>query len=184
MKKVNMLELREMIASAVRQTMQEAKKKVIPQQSEETIEATREKKTRGLPGYTTSKTLDMSKPLGKRNRYKRQGAANMGNWTSESKINENALDDEETQTGDFSGIGRQAGQKLSAMVGTLVDNGVPSQKAIQIAKQLIAKMQHGFVDDPAENGLDDPKELGLEAKHEAIRRLVRLIVSEEIKLTR
>ena len=75
-----------MVAAAVKQTIAEAKKKpkILPQHSEESVAANRSRATKGLPGYAHSDVLDLSKPLGKKNLAKRQGATGMGNWTSES----------------------------------------------------------------------------------------------------
>ncbi|HEU5118679.1 MAG TPA: hypothetical protein VFT74_18945 [Isosphaeraceae bacterium] len=91
--KISISEFRDMIAEAVRRTVSEAKKKpkLTAPQSEESILAQRDRQVRGLPGYAHGEVLDMSKPLGKRNRAKKQGAANMGNWTSESRMSEDAV---------------------------------------------------------------------------------------------
>lgn len=85
--KVSITEFRDMVAEAVRRTVREAKKKPrdVAPRSEESIAAERDRHVRGMPGYAHGDVLDMSKPLGKDNLAKRQGAANMGNWTSESK---------------------------------------------------------------------------------------------------
>lgn len=85
--KVSISELRDMVAEAVRRTVSEAKKKPkeLPPQSEESVIAQRDRHVRALPGYAHGEVLDMSKPLGRKNRAKRQGASNMGNWTSESR---------------------------------------------------------------------------------------------------
>lgn len=83
--KVSITELRDMVAAAVRQTISEAKKKpkLAASQSEESIVAQRERQLTALPGYAHGEVLDMSKPLGKANLAKRQGATGIGNWTSE-----------------------------------------------------------------------------------------------------
>lgn len=82
-----------MIAEAVRRTVVEAKKKpkLTAPQSEESILAQRDRHVRGLPGYAHGEVLDMSKPLGKKNLAKRQGAAGIGGWTSESRMSEDAV---------------------------------------------------------------------------------------------
>ncbi len=84
--KISITEFRDMVAEAVKRTVQEAKKKVkeIPQQSDEAVLAQRERQTRAT-GYSHANVLDMSKPLGKKNLAKKQGASNMGNWTSEQR---------------------------------------------------------------------------------------------------
>jgi len=84
--KVSITELRSMIVEAVRRTVSEAKKKpkLAAPQSEESINAARARQLQGLPGYQHGEVLDMSKPLGKANLLKRQGATGIGNWTSES----------------------------------------------------------------------------------------------------
>jgi metal-responsive CopG/Arc/MetJ family transcriptional regulator len=38
--------------------------------------------------------------------------------------------------------------------------------------------------DPAADGLDDPAALGMESRNEAVRRLVRMVVREEIRVRR
>ncbi len=83
--KISITEFRDMVAEAVRRTVREAKKKPkeLPQRSEESIEAQRERQTRAT-GYRHAAVLDMSRPLGKNNLAKKQGATGMGNWTSES----------------------------------------------------------------------------------------------------
>lgn len=88
--KITITEFRDMLAEAVRRTVSEhlaearGKKKITAPRSEESIESERERRLRGLPGYANGEVLDMSKPLGKKNLAKKQGAANFGNWTSES----------------------------------------------------------------------------------------------------
>lgn len=84
--KINIVELREMVARAVRLSLSEARKAKLPAaRSEESVEAERGRHVRGLPGYAHSEPLDMSRPLGRRSRTRRQGASNIGNWTSESR---------------------------------------------------------------------------------------------------
>ncbi len=92
--KVSIKELRDMVAEAVRRTVSEAKKKPkeLPQHSEESVIAQRDRHVRALPGHAHGEVLDMAKPLGKRNLAKRQGAAGMGNWTSESKARERKVE--------------------------------------------------------------------------------------------
>lgn len=85
--KVTLLEMRNMVAVAVRQALSEAKRKPkeIPAITPEAEAEQREKKIRAT-GYSFSNQNDYSKPLGKANRLKKQGAANFGNWTSESIV--------------------------------------------------------------------------------------------------
>lgn len=77
-----------MVSQAVRKVVAEAarKPKEVPSRSEESIMAQRDRHVRGLPGYAHGDLpLDMSTPLGKKSRTKRQGASGIGNWTTESK---------------------------------------------------------------------------------------------------
>lgn len=90
--KVTLSEFRDMVAEAVRRMVTEAKKKKITApRSEESVEAQRERMLRGLPGYAHGEVLDMSKPLGSKSRTRRQGASGMGNWTSEGRMTERAV---------------------------------------------------------------------------------------------
>lgn len=89
--KIRITELRDIVAEAVRRSLAEAPKKgskrapkVVPPSSEEAEDFAREKNVRGMPGYAQSDANDFSKPLGDMNIVKRQGASNMGGWTSES----------------------------------------------------------------------------------------------------
>lgn len=89
--KISITELRDIVAAAVRQTLSEAPKKGskkapkdIPMRSEEAELEVRDRAVRGMPGYAHSNVNDFSAPLGPLNRYKRQGAAGMGGWTSEA----------------------------------------------------------------------------------------------------
>ena len=89
--KVKITELRDMVAEAVRRSLAEAPKKgskrapkMVPPSSEEAEEQQRERNVRGMPGYAQSDANDFSKPLGVHSLPKRQGASNMGGWTSES----------------------------------------------------------------------------------------------------
>lgn len=89
--KVKITELRDMVAEAVRRSLAEAPKKgskrapkMVPPSSEEAEAFSRERNVRGMPGYAQSDANDFSKPLGSANIVKRQGASNMGGWTSES----------------------------------------------------------------------------------------------------
>lgn len=76
-----------MVREAVTRTLDEAKKrkprapKEVPAKTDDAIESQRERKVKGSPGYTLSPQNDYSEPLGDANRYKRQGAANFGNYT-------------------------------------------------------------------------------------------------------
>lgn len=90
--KIRITELRDMVAEAVRRTLAEAPKKGskrapkdVPMRSEESEVEQRDRNVRGT-GYSHSDVNDFSKPLGPLNRYKRQGAANIGGWTSEALI--------------------------------------------------------------------------------------------------
>ena len=89
--KVKITELRDMVAEAVRRSLAEAPKKgskrppkMVPPSSEEAEVEQRDRHVRGLQGYAHSDANDFSKPLGGHNIVKRQGASNMGGWTSES----------------------------------------------------------------------------------------------------
>jgi len=166
--KVSITEFRDMVAEAVRRTLREAKKKDIPQRSEESIAAERDRKIRALPGYAHGKVLDMSKPLGKRNLAKRQGASNMGNWTSESALPDMKIDNDQWE----------------AITKILAAQGMDRNTAIQTAAKILKTQRHASVD-PAQHGLDDPSALGIEAKRiqvEAVRQLVRMIVDEEVRV--
>lgn len=169
--KITIVELRDMIAEAVRRTVREGKKKVreIPQQSEESVLAQRDRHVRALPGYSHGNVLDMSKPLGKKNLLKRQGASGMGNWTSES-----AGILPEAPPGD---------ENLQGVITVLQANGMEGTTAKRVADEIMKKMRHASVD-PAEHGLDDPSELNIERRNEGVRALVRMIVDEEIKVSR
>lgn len=90
--KIRITELRDMVAEVVRRTLSEAPKKGskrppkdIPMHSEESEDEQRERSVRAT-GYTHSDVNDFSKPLGPLNRYKHQGASNMGGWTAEAVI--------------------------------------------------------------------------------------------------
>ena len=174
--KISITEFRDMVAEAIRQTISEAKRKPkeVAPRSEESILAQRDAQVRGLPGYAHGNVLDMSKPLGRKNRTKMQGASNIGGWTSEGHVREAGEGswDGDTQSGD-----PQADRQASMLMQVLQSNGIPFDKAQKIASQF-SKV------DPAEHGLDDPKELGIEQKHEAVRRLVRMIVREQIRVSR
>jgi len=198
--KISITEFRDMVAEAVRRTVREAKRKPkeIAPRSEESILAQRDAMVRGLPGYAHGNVLDMAKPLGKRNKVKKQGASGMGNWTSEGRrMHESDPDNPGGRIGkdDYTGNDgtetkiRQGGlgrgpSKLSSMIDVMVSNGIPKEKAMSVAKQLISKMNHGMVDDPKSHGMGDPSELGIESRNEAVRRLVRMVVREEIRVRR
>lgn len=179
--KISMTEFRDMVAEAIRRTVTEAKRKPkeIAPRSEESILAQRDAMVRGLPGYAHGNVLDMSTPLGKRNKVKKQGAANMGNWTSEGRLRENDPDEDpgdaeathdHSEQGDFD-------RPSSVLMQILQRNGVPFDRAQKIVSQF-------RVDNPESQGLDDPSELGIEERNEAVRRLVRMIVREEIRVRR
>lgn len=189
--KITITEFRDMVAEAVRRTVREARKpKEVPPRSEESVLSQRDRQVRGLPGYAHGNVLDMSKPLGKRNRTKRQGAANMGGWTSEGRrIREGDSDnpgggvgsgDNDPGDAEASRAHRAQGDSdrpTSRLMDILLANGVPFDRAQKIARQF-------RVNEPAGQGLDDPSELGIEERNEAVRRLVRMVVREEIRVRR
>lgn len=87
--KISITELRDMVAEAVKRTLEEAPKKgkklkEIPPVSDESEIEQRDRHVRGLKGYMHSDVNDFSKPLGAASVTKRQGASGMGGWTSES----------------------------------------------------------------------------------------------------
>ena len=143
--KTSITEFRDMVAAAVRHTLAEAKRKPkeIAPRSEESIQAQRDAQLRGLPGYEHGEVLDLSKPLGKRNRAKKQGAANIGNWTSESA-------------------------RHGTVVDVLESNGIQGSDAAAIAEEIVLRLET----------------LESDPKVEAVRRLVRMIVREEIRVRR
>lgn len=73
-----------MVTEALRRSLSEAKKKGkskgIPAQTEDAVLAQRDRHVRGT-GYSHSPQNDYSEPLGDKNLYKSQGAANFGPWT-------------------------------------------------------------------------------------------------------
>ncbi len=175
--KIDIGELREMVAAAVRTVVTEKKQRntsgtEVPQRSPESIAAQVNRAKRGLPGYQESDVNDFSLPLGKHSIVKRQGASGIGGWTSEGRLHE---EDDRT----------------AAIIQVLVSNGVPQEKAPQIAQQLAAKIQvtpmaaHG-----GDTGLSDPSHLGLESRVQRrvyemqVRKLVRMIVREEVRAAR
>lgn len=83
--KISIQEFRNIVADAVASVVTEAGKKIPAKQSDEYRIKELEKHIMGLPGFKHSKELDFSKPQGKRSRAKKQGASNIGPWTSESK---------------------------------------------------------------------------------------------------
>jgi hypothetical protein len=175
--KLNIIELRDMVARAVRQTLREAKKAKLPaERSEESIASQRDRQVRALPGYAHSTPLDMSKPLGKRSRTRRQGASNIGNWTSESAAHASK------------GMphGRRQESLLSAINDVLVRHGLHHGDSMAAAREIMSVIRqnpgHGMVD-PASHGMDDPSELGVSSEA-AIRKLVGMVVDEEVRVTR
>lgn len=82
--KIRITELRDMVAEAVRRTLDEAPKKPLLPHSDETEMEVRARAVKALPGYSHSDENDFSNPLGPNNIVKRQGASGMGGWTSES----------------------------------------------------------------------------------------------------
>lgn len=171
--KISLPEFRDMVAEAVRRMVNEAKKKPreMAPRSEESIIAQRDRHVRALPGFSHGNVLDMSTPMGKKNLVKRQGASSMGNWTSEAM--------EPPRPG---AMGSSGGQHLVTM---LLKNGVPKQQAVRLAQEIqAAGWKQSGINDPSSVGLDNPTELGMEAKNEAIRSLVRMVVDEEIRVRR
>ena len=86
--KVGIVELRNMVETAVRAAMNEAKKrgksKEIPERTEKAEAERREKQVRAT-GYSHATSNDFQRPLGDKNLYKRQGASGMGGWTAEGR---------------------------------------------------------------------------------------------------
>jgi hypothetical protein len=80
--KLNITEVRNLVAEVVREAITEAKskKKEIPGRSEESIKAQREKQVRST-GYLHEPSYDFSQPLGDASIVKKQGASGMGGWT-------------------------------------------------------------------------------------------------------
>jgi hypothetical protein len=183
--KLNIIELRDMVAQAVRQTVREAKKAKLPaERSEESVIAQRERQVRGLPGYAHSSPLDMSKPLGKRNRARRQGASNIGNWTSESRGRPAtgglpargqpgmAQRSEPTQTPAANADLRQLRQQFDRLLFTL------RREKPEISYELdqIARVFNDFVQ--AVGG-------GAQQRSEAaVRKLIGMVVDEEVRVAR
>jgi hypothetical protein len=191
--RINVIELRDMIATAVRQTIAEARKKpkIAAARSEESIAAQRERQLRGLPGHAHGRALDMSKPLGKRNLVKRQGASGMGNWTSESRggrairLNSDppgALPTSSPRAArgtapppagpDIEAAHREFDRVLWGAA--QADPGV-RKHANDIARAFAQAMKVAA---------GSSGNIGPEESNEALRHLVRLIVSEEIRLAR
>jgi len=167
--KLSIVELRDMVAQAVRQTVREAKKARLPaERSEESVVAQRDRQVRALPGYAHSKPLDMSKPLGRRNRVKRQGAANFGAWTSESRggraipLRSPAPRAPAPTTGDEGGAGTD-----NRLLNIMIMNGVPPEQAQRIARQYQA----------------GPTEARRFYAETAVRKLVGMIVDEEVRVS-
>jgi hypothetical protein len=175
--KITITEFRDMVAQAVRRTVREARKpKEVAPRSEESVLAQRDRQVRALPGYTHADVLDMSKPLGKRSRTKKQGAANMGGWTSESRGGRvlgrptprgpaapkpAPQGQEEPAFSPSQPDGHVGNPDASRLMDILTKNGVPFDRAQRIAS-----------------------EFGRETQAEAVRRLVRMIVREEISVRR
>ena len=185
--KVNIIELRDMVAAAVRQTVAEAKRPKLPApRSEESIAAQRARRLTGLPGYEHGEVLDMSKPLGKKNLAKRQGAANMGGWTSESRLVEG-----------IDGLKAEFDKRLYTLLSKHPELNYELHKIAEVVGKIVSSRSDGPAHgdrgfprrdrgpvDPGENGLDDPGELGIEQQREAVRHLIRRIVAEEIRVGR
>jgi hypothetical protein len=166
--KITITEFRDMVAEAVRRTVQEARKpKEVPPRSEESALAQRDRQVRGLPGYAHGNVLDMAKPLGKRNRAKRQGAANMGGWTSESRggrpMGKPTPRPQPPAQQPPAPI-QASGGPDSRLMDILQSNGVPFDRAQQIVQQFQQTASP------------------MEARTEAVRHLVRMIVREEIRV--
>lgn len=175
--RITMTEFRDMIANAVRRTVREARKpKEVPPRSEDSVLAQRDRQVRSLPGYAHGDVLDMARPLGRRNRVKRQGAANMGGWTSEAREGRSPGKPTLRQPAPQDGGGDEAGTDPSIdgpvsgpdarLMDILTANGVPFDRAQRIVQQ--------FQQAASPQG----------AQTEAVRRLVRMIVREEIRVSR
>lgn len=65
-------------------TMNELRK-IVEQELVEARKKTKKKDDEPV-GYKTAEALDFSKPQGEKNRYKRQGASNLGPYTSEGAL--------------------------------------------------------------------------------------------------
>ncbi len=170
--KITMTEFRDMVAEAVRRTVNEAKRKPreIAPRSEESILAQRDRQVRALPGYAHAEVLDMSKPLGKRSRTKKQGAAGMGGWTSESrggrplgKPTPRPRPPEDHMQTSQQPSEMPTNGASSRLMDILTTNGIPFDRAQRIAQQFQQSASP------------------MEARTEAVRRLVRLVVREEIR---
>lgn len=96
--KVGIVQLREMVASAVRAAVTEVRKrgpgrkKDIPPRTPEAEKARQERAIRALgpgggnnAGYQHSGPNNFAEPLGDDSIYRRQGASGMGGWTGESR---------------------------------------------------------------------------------------------------
>lgn len=161
-----------MVAEAIRNTIAEAKKpKEVAPRSEESILAQRDAMVRGLPGYAHGNVLDMSKPLGKRNKVKKQGAANMGNWTSEARkppsmddgsdfIETDPLNHSIEEPNMYTGHRPGGTLAHSRLYKLMIQHGINPEKAQEIVTQFKVS----------------------DTKSEAVRQLVRMIVREEIRV--
>lgn len=170
--KITITEFRDMVAEAVRRTVQEARKpKEVPPRSEESVLSQRDRQVRGLPGYAHGNVLDMARPLGKRSRTKKQGAANMGGWTSESRGSQTLAEPAprsvpapQDNGASASGMSGGGGGPDARLMNILTTNGVPFDRAQRIVTQFQQTASP------------------MEARTEAVRRLVRMIVREEIRV--
>lgn len=88
--RLDMAQLRRLVVGSIREMLSEAKKKggtkkePIPNWTEKAELRRRDRAVRGT-GYSHSNSSDFSQPLGADNLYRRQGAANFGNYTAEGR---------------------------------------------------------------------------------------------------
>ena len=75
---VTLRELREIVGVAIFEAKKKKSKKKSKKKDEQTVE--------DLGGYKLDKKLDYSPPMGDLNVYKRQGASNLGPYTSENAL--------------------------------------------------------------------------------------------------
>jgi hypothetical protein len=169
--KVTITEFRSLLAEAVRQVVAEAKRKpkLHAPRSEESIADERDRQLRGLPGFHHSEPNSFAKPLGKRNIVKRQGAAGMGNWTSEA----------------LEPSGGSVKSKAQELMAFCKWSGMDQRKATEYVARYLK--QNSPLVNPEDNGLDDPQDLGIESTpmaNEGLKALVRMVVDEEVRVKR
>ena len=155
---VSIVELRNMIAEAVKIALRERRitekkePKLPAPRSEEEANAQIGRRTRALPGYTAGGQLDFSEPLGTNNRYKRQGASNIGTWTSESKDVDRGPEP----------------ARFKELVDILTSHKVPSDEAMKIAQEIISGDESQPLGPPMGNPV------------EGLDRLIGMVVREEL----